>query len=312
MDKSRICFIRGKEYFRGNKHGDYIFEGIKDMGYQIVLPYKDYNLLLRSIREVWFRLHLPGRRLWYNPELKKVDADVIIFKDSNMIPDLFTWVKEYHPNARFVVDYDNRVCTTLDPNTIPIDIEKWSYDPDDCKEYGMIRKVGGFFDIYRIRELEEPVYDVLYLGRDKGRAKTLFELEDKFKSMGLKTYFHITADHRYLFWKHSYYKPMMPYTDYLELEKRSRAILNIMPEGQRAITQREMETIYNNVKCITNNKYLLEWELYHPDRFFILGVDDIETLPDFLSRPCPPAPEEVLYKASYDYGMEMMIDGKHE
>ena len=91
LDKSKICFIAA------TIKGDYVFEGIKNSGYQIMIPYRDTNLLMRCMRELWYRLCLPAKHLWYNPACKKIDADLFIVRDSLM--SAISWMAAKAPSG---------------------------------------------------------------------------------------------------------------------------------------------------------------------------------------------------------------------
>ena len=69
--------------------------------------------------------------------------------------------------------------------------------------------------------------------------------------------------------------------------------------GEAGVTQRDMESVFDGVKCITNNKNIRNFELYHPSRFFILGEDDLSDLKRFLDEPFLDVPEEDLEKYSF-------------
>ena len=149
-------------------------------------------------------------------------------------------------------------------------------------------------------------YDVVYVGRDKGRAEQMFEIEKQLQSLGLKTYFHICPDRRYLRWKKTYYKKLLPYAEYLQLIGNTKAILNIVQEGAWSITMREVEALYHSVKCITNNPLVKERQHYHPSRYFILGEDRLDTLPDFLERPFEMGDGKDLAQSGFDHSVEDM------
>lgn len=316
LDKKNIQYIRAKE-----SGWDYCFEGIKNMGYNIMIPYRDKNIVLRLMREAWFRLKLPYRQLWYNPGIKRIKAQNIIIKDPLITKDFVEYLRKIYPDKRIILEYDNRVKnsikTGLNPKCLkPGTVELWSYDMDDCKEYGMNKKRDFYLDIYRTTKVEpadtcsvnkDNTYDILYLGRDKGRADEILKYRRYFRSLGLKTYFHICADRSMFAKKKPYYKPKIKYTEYLKLQQQSRAILNIMPEGQYSITPRDMESAFNNVKEITNNKGVKNLEFYSPDRYFILGEDNIKDIKEFLNKPISPISEEILKKYTFDNMVFNMI-----
>lgn len=305
MDKSRICFVKTRK-----REGDYISDGIAKLGYKVIIPYKDTNLFRRLIREAWFRLHLPFRAIFFNKKLKKVDADIFIVADSLICKQFLIWLKKHHLDKRVVLNYENRADKTFNPDLVDSNvIEKYSYDQDDCKKYGMKYVHAVLVDAYNFdaREKIEDKYDIVFLGKDKNRLAKLHELQAKFSELGLRSYFYICADRSFLEFKNKEYKPLMPYVDYLELLKRSKAHLNIMPEGQRCLTQREVETAFYNIKCVTNNKGILDSELYDKSRYFVLGVDDFNNLKEFLDSPIKPVEKDIIKKYSFDSMVEAIV-----
>ena len=301
FDRTDVCFIRAK------LKNDHIVNGRDAKGYQSLIPYRDYNLILRLMREIWFRLKLP-QRVWFNPRIRNIAARNIIISDPLITPELVSWVRELHPNKKIYLIYENRASTTLDPDSVRIpSVIKCTYDEDDSKRYGMHLLIGGYQDAYRLKEIRQDKYDVVYVGRDKGRGEKLLELEKEFRRLGLRTYFHICGDRRVINKHKRYYKPLMDYTAYLELISRSRAILNIMPEGQKALTLRDLEALFNGIKGVTNSRWILDFELYDPSRFFVLGVDELEKLPEFLAVPFKPLTEEELWPYSEDAYMEKLL-----
>lgn len=299
MKKSDVCFVRAK------LKDDYVFDAIQKGGFKILIPYKDKNIILRLMREVWFRLKLPAKRIWYNKAISKMNAKVFIVLDPLIIPDILMWIKENHADARIILDYENRADTTINPDCVGEFVEKWSYDPDDCKKYSMRLVHPSYFDVYRFdsSKTKKIKYDVLYLGRDKGRLDRILAYQKQFEKIGLKTYFHICADRSFLKFKNPIYKSVMPYSVYLEFLKRSRASLNIVREDQNSITQRELETVFDGVKCITTNKAIKQFELYDPSRYFVLGEDDIHDLKSFIEMPFLKIEEDDLN----DYKFETVI-----
>lgn len=307
FNKNELCFIRPCL-----RQGDYWHEAMQEAGYNTVIPYRDYNLFMRCIREIWFKLNLPKKKLWYNPTIKKSTAKIYFVKDPLMTVEFLSWLRYEKKDARILLDFDNRVgTTTINPNDVrDSSIEKWSYDPDDCCQYGMNLKPNGYFDCYKIKEKKEPIYDVIFVGRDKGRAEKLFQLEDALKKYGLKTYFRISPNRSYLRYKKRFYRPVISYTKYLDLLAKSKAVLNLMPEGQKGITMRDYEAVFNGVKCITNNSAIKTFKLYHPSRFFVLGIDDLNRITDFISEGFEKVSDEELSEYKLDKSIYKMVNTK--
>ena len=304
--KRAVCFIRPIE--RGN---EYWQRAIKGYGFVTEVPYIERNLVWRAAREAWFKLGLP-KEIWFNKAIDDIDANVIIVKDVQICKEYLEWLRERKPVARIILDYDNRVCNSIDPNAVKaIDIEKWTYDPDDAARYNMALKEPAYMDCFRIseeRREKAKKYDIVYVGRDKGRADYLFSLEEVFQKLGLSTYFHISPTHRYQLALKRYYRPVIRYEEYLELINKSTAILNIMPDNQKALTMRDFEAVYNGIKCITNNKAIRDFKLYEKSRFFIIGEDRMEDLPSFISAEFKPINEKRLEKYGFCSSLEKMIN----
>ena len=300
----KICFIRAK------KKKDYVFDGIKNSGFKIIVPYTDRNLFLRILRELWFRLKLPFRKLFFNSAVKNITEDIIIIKDPLMVPEFVKYLREIFPDKTIIFNYDNRVSMSLNPKTIKSYCDEiWSYDNDDCKEYDL-RHVEflNFLDVYQTNLNENPEYDVFYIGKDKGRMEKLMNIEKKLNEQGLKTYFHICADREFLRFKNKNYKKFIPYEEYLDILRNSRAVLNIVQEGQTSITPREIETVFDGIKCITNNKGIFDFKFYDKSRYFYIdenfNADDIKK---FLDAPFKEINPEELKEYKFSNRVNLML-----
>ena len=301
MDKSNICIIRAK------LKKDYVYDALENYGYCVFTPYKGNNILLRIFREMWFRGNLPGKKMWYRFKKPIESYKCIILFDPLIIPEYIEWLHKTSPESRIILSYENRADKTIRPDKIPAYVEKWSYDKDDCNVFNMKWSAPSFFTVYQRKQKINPRFDVLYVGRDKGRAKKLLGLEKIFKEKGLKTYFYICADRSYLRFNKKFYKPVLSYDNYLNLLVDSRAILNIVPEGQTSVTQREMEAVFDGIKCITNNAGVKNFELYDKSLFFILGEDDLNNIHDFLQLKTKRYSEELLQKYDANHRIKQMI-----
>lgn len=261
---------------------------IQEAGYDIRNPYRGNNLCLRIFREAHFRLNLPFKSIWYNRE-NVTDKEFIIVYDPLIIPDYMEWLKKKNPQSRIILSYINKVNAKNSPDHFKNEwCVKWTGDTEDSERYGINLYEGiVYFKKYKVNK-EVPLYDIFYVGKDKGRLNYLLQLEKSFQSVGLKTYFHIVAGKRWFYRPNKEYKPFMPYSDVLKALGRTRAILHLINGGQDGITFRVMESLIFEIKLITDNRKLMQYDFYNPDNIFVLGVDNIEGLPKFLSKPYVP------------------------
>lgn len=301
--KKEICFIRAK------LKEDYVYDAIKNYGYSIHIPYKDKNIFLRLSREIWFRLKLPGKRFWYNKECLKEKNSIYIIYDPLLIPDYFEWLKENNPQARIILNYGNRADTTINPNSVGAYVEKWSYDYEDCEKYCMKYIHPAYLDTYSFEPSKyAKKWDVLYLGRDKGRIDKILEYEKLFNQKNYKTLFRICPDRSYMRYKDKRYKKNISYFEYLELLKKSKALLNVAREDQKAITQRELECVFDGIKCITTNKMISDFELFDESRFFVID-DKInwKEFDTFMNTPFKPIERKKLQEYTFENVLSMYI-----
>lgn len=257
---------------------------IEEKGIKVFSPYYGDDLPMRLLREICFRIPFLPKVVWYNKEILNNKYECINIIDVNITSHYLKWIKKIYPNAHINFLYDNMVgkARNIPPNKIPNSIDIWTYDDYDSRKYGIKLRKNYWLDekIFGTRKKSE--IDVFFVGCDKGRAERLLELEKKLQSMGVTTKFIITKDKRYSK-KKSFYQDAISYSQVIDYDSRSRAILNITMENQEGVTMRDMESIAIGVKLITTNKNIVNKDLYNKNNVFILDVDDIEEIPNFLN-----------------------------
>ena len=75
----------------------------------------------------------------------------------------------------------------------------------------------------------------------------------------------------------------MKYTDYLDLLCNSKSVLDIVNEDNWGLTYRPFEAMFLKKKLITNYSDIIQYDFYNPSNIFLLGIDDITQLKDFLN-----------------------------
>ena len=232
-----------------------------------------------------------------------------IIYDALITIDFIRWLKKKNPQCRLVYLYTNPVSKAINPTKLPnVLCEKWTTDKKDSDEYG-IKYIGdgGYFRNWVIAQTT-PQYDVIFVGRDKGRLDYLLNLKARFEQAGLRVNFYITAYHRYQHYRKSIYKPLVPYTEVLQMISNAKAILHLVNGGQTGVSIRVMEAIIHKKKLITDNTLLKSSVFYHPDNFFILEEDDMSELVSFLKRPLHEYPESLVETLFYENILSKAID----
>lgn len=272
----------------------YITEGICAEGFDVVYPYKDKSILGRVIREIWFKCGLP-KRVWYTKIKKKVDN--IIVQDPLITAEYLAWLKETNQKAKIHFLYGNLVGNAkhITPSCIPEGITKWTFDKNDSEKYGIKLHSSGGYSTFYIGCKKAILYDVFFVGADKGRGEYLCQLEKQMNTLGLRTKFLITADGK-LSKKKCYYSKPISYSKVIEYDNASKSILNVVMPNQIGVTMRDFESIFNSIKLITTNKSIKSYDFYKEENIFILGERNLSELVDFLKIPFQSIEKNILQK----------------
>lgn len=243
---------------------------------------RDISFLLKVIRKITRWLNL-SQVFWFDEWKRKLHLidTVIIFAPLHEV-EVLDLIRKFNPSIRIIYWYWNPVFRMKEVGEKSLSgVELWSFDPEDCKIYDMKFNTTFYFKDILLPK-NNIVYDIVFVGMNKGRRDLLHDLQEKFTELGLCTHFHIIPDKG----EENKNKLMkIPYKDYLELVSKSKVILDIIPEGQSGLTLRPLESIFLRKKLITSDLSILNYDFYHKQNIFILGKDNILDLKDFANTP---------------------------
>ena len=87
----------------------------------------------------------------------------------------------------------------------------------------------------------------------------------------------------------------LPYEEYLREAALAEVAVDLTRLGQdEGFSYRVAEALFWNKKIISNRRILAEEPFYSPDRVFLIGVDPLERLPEFLEADLDPLPPDIL------------------
>jgi hypothetical protein len=245
---------------------------------------RSVSFFQRIVRRCFISLGLP-MHYWYDHwkrQLSKVET-VIVFaiRGGESIMD---YIISRTRNVRIILWYWDPVYRTYSPDLFDNNrCEKWSFDTNDCKTYRMKHNTTFFFDNIP-KPRKNVTCDVCFVGYEKGRRKEIERIAQALDKAKCTTDFYIVDDDAAKRnYKGAY--PRISYEQILERIAGSKAILDILQDNQTGLTIRPMEALFFKKKLITNQLIIKNQDFYHPDNIFVLGIDDIETLPVFLQKP---------------------------
>ena len=258
---------------------------IQKSGYDIKNPYVGNKAYKRIFRELDFHLNHAKKERWYNTENITNKRMIVVF-DPLITADYMRWLTTKNPYAKVILFYINKVTDVNNPDQYDRDrIAIWTGDEEDSIKYGLNYYDGiSYFKVCKVNK-QYPLYDIFFVGKDKGRLDYLLEMKRRFEDLGIRAYFHIVAERKLSLKRNLHYKPFMPYEDVLKVIGQTKAILYLSSGAQDGITMRVMESLIHRVKLVTDNKKLMEYDFYDSENIFILGERSIEELPAFLNSP---------------------------
>lgn len=273
---SKCLFLVAADY--------YLYDVIADENTIVRQQFKVLkNKFMRGIRRAHYLSKIPGFEFWFN-NLKNIDfstVDIIVIISRNYADVLYKRLKK-KTDKKIVFWYANPIEKEgifLPDLGIPKEIV-YSFDKTDCSKYGL--KYNSQFYTRKLRVSHMDIkYDVLFVGKDKGRLQQLKSIENYFREMGLRTLFYIVGDTKKA--SNKTYRSYISYEEILKLIAQSRIILDFNQEGQSGLTLRPLEAVFFEKKLITNNMSIKSECIYDPRNIKIVDYNNFFVEYDWLN-----------------------------
>ncbi len=243
---------------------------------------------------------LPRAVLYKKLKLQSEDQKIIVF-DSGASPEYLNRLCRKYPGRRIILFFWNPVThyrfEALNPK-----VEIWTYSEKDSREYKLKLNTQFYFDVLADEAEKCPPPaggtrpKVLFVGREKGRALALRELQDRLNAAGAEVEQHLVYRPSHFRGPAHLTEKTMPYQAVVELIKRADIILDYSTDPEAGLSLRAMEALFWRKKLITNNTGILKADFYHPNNIFVLGKES-RSLEEFFR--CAPQPVEKAVKDRY-------------
>ena len=253
------------------------------------------------------KLKVPFSFLWYGNwkrDLNKYN-NVIIF-DRNYNWNIIKFIYKRNPKCRIIVWYWNPLATIQRvPKKYRKYCEEWSFDRKDCDKYGL--KYNVQFSFQKIFENKETkkVYELYFVGYDKGRLNSLLELKKKISISEEKVKFIVVKDKNSKIIDYAYSSPVS-YEENLDYLSKSDTIIEFVQGGQNGITVRCIEALFSMKKIITNNKEIIKYNFYNKNNIFVYDEKSvsIKQLEDFLKAEYNNIDLDIMSQYDFSYWLK--------
>lgn len=278
-----------------NTEEDWAYVAWKKNDIAAEIIFKRVNKVLRGIRRLWIRYHVPFALIWYrNWKHRICQANIIVFHVSYLTMDLAKYLNKINPHAKIIAWYWNSVSNLTLPVNIHGNCEKWSFDPENCKEYGMKFNHQYYFKSY-IQTENVQIWDIYFCGIDIRRSENIMKVYRACKEQGIVAKFQV-VDSKSDLYPREIVSPRVNYKEICENIASSKAILELVRKGQSGPTIRLMESLFFGKKLITDNLYVKDEEFYNEKNIFLLNERPISEMKDFLEEEFIPYNPELLDK----------------
>ncbi len=186
----------------------------------------------------------------------------IVTDDVGLHLDVVKYINRYKDN--FTVFLCNPVKTVSGKSNLnKLKCKVITFDNGDAKKYNLIHY--HYFCPYLPEKVpSQNKYNLMFVGFDKGRRE---KVERIVKATQLNNnYIKIITGTIFA----------LSYEEYLKILFASKAIIEIVQDGQEGITLRTIESLYYKKKLITNNIGIRKLPFYNPNNIFV--VEDFKKI----------------------------------
>ena len=263
------------------------FDEIQIEGVQINQDYLFRNdipqMFVRVLRRMGYNMTSLTLGKW--KQERKYDA-IIVF-ESTVTENALEYISKKYVTSKKILCFRNAVS---DINKKYINIARnlgyriFTYNLLDSAEYDLEynpqcwnrRLINGKNNI----NIEQDLY---FLGRAKKRYEKIIDLKEKAEKQGLSTKFYIISNQGEKYTQNK----GISYTECIKDILESRAIVDIVGNGNVGLTIRPLEALFCEKKLVTNYSDIYKYDFYEANKknIFILGKDNIENLKEFVRTP---------------------------
>lgn len=301
VDQNKIWVICQKQHF--------LFDEFKRAGYIVFDPFIGCNSIVpRFFRIFHFKSKIPNKKIWYR-ELPKVMPKIVILREGIANEDYLRWLRNKLPNTLIIGLFMNKIRSTEELDLLrKYNCQPSTGDPEDCIKYNISSQYSAVYLRHFVVNKKNIDCDVFYIGSaKKGREEALFDIRNQLENQGLKVNTYLTSPLPYGITLGKYERHL-PYNGVLEKLGNCKAILHLSLGASSGITFRVMESVINRIKLITDDKSIIETEVYNPNNIFVIGVDDFNMIKEFIRKPFIDINKEVVEKFYFSSDIKKLLE----
>lgn len=238
------------------------------------------NMMVRALRNLSF-----GVKRAINIRANEF-YDIAIIADTEVTPCALEYIKKKPIAQKQYIFFWNKVS---DSNKYILkaaqnsNISVSTYNLSDARQYGLEYRRQCWNEDWIHPEVEMEDYDIAFLGAEKGRYKDIVEILHFAERNHMRTNFTIISPNGEPYTT----KKRIEYSEYINIVKRSKAVLDIVTQDNYGLTYRPLEAMFLQKKLITNYRNIVQYDFYEPnkDNIYIVENEKLRGLDTFLNAP---------------------------
>ena len=260
---------------------------------------KKTNFMFRVCR----KFKLPVFSLFFGKWKKKIEKfDRIILFDNGYHKKISQYIRKKNKHAKIILWYWNPLVVNNKSITKDKNIDEiWTYNRFD-KDALRLKYNPQFY--HKIKELKdsEIIDDVIFVGSDKNRYNHIINIKNELEKRYIKCDFKIVKNE----------KDYISYEEYLDNVSKTKCILDYNNTTLNGLTLRPLEALFYKKKLITNNKDIVNYNFYKPNNIFVLGIDDMSKIKEFIDSTYENVDEEIVNYYDFESWLKRFEENQNE
>lgn len=290
-----------------------IEQNFKEKGWIVDTILEDFVNNSYFYRFFWVKkksLRLWYAKRYYLKEISRLNASydvVFVVRGEALSEELLGIIKRQNPEAMFVMYQWDSVRNN--PNALMIEKmfdRVYTFDMNDAKDYGWIYRPLFFC---KAEQKGEKKIDFAYIGTLYYQRGYLLKQIREYCVKNNYSLFDYLFCPKLMFFIHKYlmkdarycdtsYRDInfssLSYHSIVEQYESARILVDYSADDQAGLTMRTIESIGNSCKLITNNKSIINTDIYSFGNIFVYDINAFDIPKDFVEKPYEPLPEKML------------------
>lgn len=249
------------------------------------------------IRKLHFKSRLPGFEFWFhNWKYNLEEYSTVICIASHYSPRVLRWINRKNSKIRLINYFWDSISISGYP-VVEDKYENWSFSYNDCINYNLRYNPQFFIETVKLPK-EDILYDITYVGADREgklseRSELLYHYYNEFLKRGINFYLYYVSNTK-IFPENLLQKDQISEEEFHRISAQGRVILDIVEPNVQWMTLRPLLALSNKKKIITNNSSIIFEPFYNKENIFILGVDNLDDLNEFIIKDFVQLDKDVL------------------